>query len=274
MGATDRPGHVLRGLLSAAGKRSSAILAYHGIGVTTRNDDPGRLMMPPDVFSAQVETLAEAGFEFVTVSELASRIHGGSPPPGLVAITFDDALRNLLDPLVSLAGQGVPTSVYVTTDWIGGRHPRVHDPEEGRILDPEELRALARAGIELGAHSVTHPDLSTLPFAEALEELRESRRALEGILDAPVETAAYPYGRYSEATRTAAGEAGFKVALAEETGHGWDALAMARGPVWTGGGWGAFSLKAAGRWPQLTQSRMGRLVVGLVRARRRVAPRR
>ena len=77
-----------------------------------------------------------------------------------------------------------------------------------------ELRALHGAGIEIGAHSVTHPDLSTLTYEEAKAELERSKRELEEMLGAPVEVAAYPYGRASAETVRAARDAGFRAACA------------------------------------------------------------
>ena len=41
------------------------------------------------------------------------------------------------------------------------------------------------AGVELGAHTVTHPDMSLLDRAGCLREMAESRRALQERFDVP-----------------------------------------------------------------------------------------
>jgi peptidoglycan/xylan/chitin deacetylase (PgdA/CDA1 family) len=253
----DRPAGVTR-VLSALARRCTAVLAYHGIADLPLSEDPRRLMIPPARLRAQVSALRDAGFELVTVSELAHRAGSGPPPPGLVALTFDDAFLNLLEPLLTLADQGVPSAVYVTTDWIGGRFPRMPESDDARILDREQLRTLAEAGVEIGAHTLSHPDVSTLPLAEAVRELGESREILESIVGQPVTTAAYPFGRYKEESLGAAREAGIRIALAEAGGRGWEPLAMSRAPIGRGESWPAFTAKVSGQWPRFEGSAPGR----------------
>ncbi len=262
--ATEHPPAGARRVLSTLARRCTAVLAYHGIADLPLSEDPRRLMIPPARLRAQVEALRDAGFELVTVSELARRTDSGSPPPGLVALTFDDAYLNLFDPLLTLAGQGVPSAVYVTTDWIGGRFPRMPGSDHARILDREQLSTLAEAGVEIGAHTLSHPDLSTVPFADAVRELRESREILESIVGTPVTTAAYPFGRYTEESIDAAREAGIRIALAESGGRGWEPLAMSRAPIGRGESWAAFTVKVSGAWPRFEGSAAGRVARSVV----------
>lgn len=64
-----------------------------------------------------------------------------------------------------------------------------------RALDREELVSAANeAGIRIGSHTVSHP-LMTAIVKEAQEtEIRESKRALENIIERPIESFAFPYG--------------------------------------------------------------------------------
>ena len=84
-------------------------------------------------------------------------------------------------------------------------------------MTAEELRDLRAAGVEIGAHSVTHPDLSALPYERAREELAEGKRQLEAVLEEPVEVAAYPFGRATEETARACRDAGGAAAGATRT---------------------------------------------------------
>lgn len=66
--------------------------------------------------------------------------------------------------------------------------------------------------IEVGAHTVTHPVLSTLPASVQLEEILQSRVQLEALLGHSVKSFAYPYGgheHYTPGTRALVREAGF-----------------------------------------------------------------
>ena len=67
-------------------------------------------------------------------------------------------------------------------------------------MTDDELRRLRAAGVEIGAHTVSHPDLTSLSRAEATDELRRSKAHLEEILDEKVTVAAYPYGSANEDT--------------------------------------------------------------------------
>ena len=94
---------------------------------------------------------------------------------------------------------------------IGGTYPWM----EGAIpmMKEGEIRELAEAGVEIGAHTVSHPDLALLSQSECLREMNESRRELERITSQTVETVAYPSCRYGDAAVAAAGEAGFLAAV-------------------------------------------------------------
>jgi peptidoglycan/xylan/chitin deacetylase (PgdA/CDA1 family) len=254
-------------------RRSALILAYHGVADLPLSVDPMHLMIPERALRAQVQALREAGFRFVTVAELAGLRRSGRPTHGLAALTFDDGLASVLEPLMTLAKEGVRASVYPVVAWIGGRHPMVPQAEQARMLDAVELRALAEIGVEIGAHSITHTDLSTLSYSDCLRELRGSREMLEEITSRPVLTLAYPYGRHTELVRRAAREAGFIAALAVEDG-GPEPLALVRAPVQRPHGWTAFTLKAAGVWPALRRSQYGRALRFATRPLRARAQRR
>jgi len=63
------------------------------------------------------------------------------------------------------------------------------------MMRSEQLRELHRAGMEIGAHTVNHPILTTLTPAEAEREISGGRERLQEIIDAPVDLFAYPNGK-------------------------------------------------------------------------------
>lgn len=65
----------------------------------------------------------------------------------------------------------------------------------GRMLTPEMVVALDRSGIEIGAHTVTHPILTSLDDDSAWREIAASKEQLEAILGKPVRLFAYPNGK-------------------------------------------------------------------------------
>jgi peptidoglycan/xylan/chitin deacetylase (PgdA/CDA1 family) len=92
-----------------------------------------------------------------------------------------------------------------------------------RVLERDELRALAQRGeVEIGAHTRTHPRLSTLPAAAQRDEIAGSRRALEEMLGREVSLFAYPHGArrdYDAASVAAVEQAGFVAACSNFDGR-------------------------------------------------------
>ena len=70
-----------------------------------------------------------------------------------------------------------------------------------RALIPEEVFRLSEGGlVDIAAHTVTHPVLSTLDVVAQQTEVRESKTLLEKVLNRPVVSFAYPYGARSDYT--------------------------------------------------------------------------
>jgi len=114
-----------------------------------------------------------------------------------------------------------------------------------RILSPDEVVRLAEEGlIEVGAHTVTHPVLGSLPVATQREEIQGSKAQLEKLLGKTVASFAYPYGSraradYTEETVAVVRQAGFTCAcstLAQPVHRDTDGFQLSRVGVrdWSG----------------------------------------
>lgn len=90
------------------------------------------------------------------------------------------------------------------------------------MMDAEQVRGLLRGGIDVGAHTVNHPILKTLPDDQARAEMNGSRERLQQILDVPVTLFAYPNGRpgtdYEPRHAEMARGLGFKAAVSTRPG--------------------------------------------------------
>ena len=71
-------------------------------------------------------------------------------------------------------------------------------PPRDLMLSTSQVRSLRDAGVEIGAHTATHPILTRLTSEAAREDIARSRQVLEGILGDPVRLFAYPNGRPGE----------------------------------------------------------------------------
>jgi peptidoglycan/xylan/chitin deacetylase (PgdA/CDA1 family) len=202
------------------GKLPPLALAYHGVADVPRSRDPDGLFVSPDDLRRQIEKLREWGYDLVTFGELA-RLAAARQGAGHAALTFDDGLVDNLQTLAPLlAAEQVPATVFVVSGWLGKPHPSVPST---RLVDEAELRELhAAPGIEIGGHTESHPNLTTLDYDGALQELSRGKSRLEDVLAARVEVAAYPYGRATPDSVRAARDAGFRAACACSGRGSWD----------------------------------------------------
>ncbi|MCP3820522.1 polysaccharide deacetylase family protein [Streptomyces sp. A3M-1-3] len=189
------------------------VLLYHAV-----MDDPpawiAEFTVTPRDFAAQLDAVVASGRTPVPVSALADHFAGRAPlPPRPVALTFDDGFADLPGPTAeALAGRGLPATAYLTTGAItpGGRS----------LLPPAPMMTLDRAplleqyGMEVGGHTVSHPQLDTLGADALRYELAESKKVLEDTLGHEVRHLAYPHGYNSPAVRRAARAAGYASAVA------------------------------------------------------------
>lgn len=209
----------------------AVILGYHGIAVVPRKDDLFLLQLPPERFRAGIEMMLAAGFRFVTVAELARLAAGGAPPPGLAAVSFDDGMRSVLTIALPILSEfGIPATVYVPSGWLGGASPWISPGAGGEILSGEELRQIAAAGWEIGAHTVTHADLSVLDYDSCRQEIDRSREALQSVSGVSVDTFAYPFGRYGCAAIDAVRDSGLLAAVTTGSGS-WNPFQLTRAMV-------------------------------------------
>ena len=96
------------------------------------------------------------------------------------------------------------------------------DRETHRWMTVDELRALAAtAGVDVGAHTLTHAFLSALPRDEQWNEINGSRVHLEQLLQTRISAFSYPYGghdAFDAVTTQLVREAGYDLACTSTGG--------------------------------------------------------
>lgn len=187
------------------------ILMYHGVAQAP--EDPNQLCVTPERFASQMAWLERRGLRGVGIAELVNATRAGRHR-GLVGITFDDGYASVLDAALPLLRRhGFRATAFIITERLGGSN----DWDEGPsfpLLTVDGVRELARAGIEIGSHSATHPRLAGLSPGRLRDEIRQSRARLAGLLGAEVPGFAYPYGSMDVAARGAVRDAGYDYACA------------------------------------------------------------
>ena len=110
------------------------------------------------------------------------------------------------------------------------------------MMRTDQVLALHRAGMQIGAHTVSHPILARLSDDEARREIGESKRTLEGVIGSRIGLFAYPNGKpaedYSPRCVKLARELGFDAAVSTAWGaarRGDDAFQLPRFTPWDRG---------------------------------------
>jgi peptidoglycan/xylan/chitin deacetylase (PgdA/CDA1 family) len=94
----------------------------------------------------------------------------------------------------------------------------VSQPAECELASWDAAQALVRAGMEVGAHTLTHPHLSTLPAEAQSREIGGSIELIERRMGVRVQGFAYPGGDYDAHTITAVGGLGLAYAVTTRAG--------------------------------------------------------
>ncbi|MDO7887398.1 polysaccharide deacetylase family protein [Hymenobacter cheonanensis] len=140
-----------------------------------------------------------------------------------IVLTFDDGYTDNYTNLLPLMQQyGYRGVLYLLGDF-DVRHNQwdlAVDPTEPRadIMSETQKQAFVAAGWEIGAHTLSHPHLASLPPAEAAHEIAASKAELERRLGISILSFAYPYGDLSPETKRLVAEAGFTYAVATDSG--------------------------------------------------------
>ncbi|MEM6329350.1 MAG: polysaccharide deacetylase family protein [Planctomycetota bacterium] len=171
-----------------------SILFYHRVADT----HPNGWTMPCKTFAWQIEWIAKR-FDVVSLAEAQRRIASGTNARPTVCITFDDGYADNCEfALPLLLRKRLPVTYFVATDNLRTGTPFPHDVAAGVKLRPnsvEEVRAMAGAGVEIGAHTRTHADLGRVVDHDRLvSELAGSKHDLEQTLGRAVRYFAFPFG--------------------------------------------------------------------------------
>lgn len=193
------------------------VLMYHHVQELHGEPAPAwlRYTVSPSAFEAQLQWLHESGYQTITAARLVETLRGDpredarSLPPKPVVLTFDDGWACCYDtvfPLLKRRGMTATFFVYPSGVDAPG------------YVTWAQLREMRSAGMDIQAHSMTHPHLPTIPPADAEREIEKCMAVMtEKMGDAPT-VFAYPFGEYSDAVIKAVERAGYEGAYSTDPG--------------------------------------------------------
>ncbi len=116
---------------------------------------------------------------------------------GLVSLTFDDGWASTYtNALPILKAHNMVSTQYITTSFV----------DSPDYMTVAMIQAFATSGHEIGSHTVTHPDLTTLTATQLAAELRDSQAYITSHGWGSASDFASPYGAYNASVLTAIGQ--------------------------------------------------------------------
>ena len=197
------------------------ILMYHSIESMPKDTIMRSLHVPPKRFKFQMWLLNRLGYTGLSISKLKPYLDG-KKHGRVVGITFDDGYQNnLINALPVLIIYNFSATCYIVSENIGKTN--TWDLEKNITQRPlmtnKEISKWINMGMEIGAHTATHVDLTNTSKQLAKEEITKSKEQLENLFEIEIKDFCYPFGRYDEQICRIVRNAGFSSAISMNRGR-------------------------------------------------------
>ncbi|MBV9278395.1 MAG: polysaccharide deacetylase family protein [Candidatus Eremiobacteraeota bacterium] len=168
------------------------ILMYHRVDRSSPGDQTSRdLTVTPAQLEAQLLYLKAHGIAAISMADLEDRLAHRRPLDHAVILTFDDGYADQYWYAVPLLRKfHDDATFYVITGELG----------KARHFTWRQLHSMARDHLDIAAHGVRHDDLSLMSRQQQRYQIVQSISTLRNALHAPVDSYAYPSGRFNLAT--------------------------------------------------------------------------
>jgi peptidoglycan/xylan/chitin deacetylase (PgdA/CDA1 family) len=220
-----------KGGLTDDGFQVVPILSYHSFA----DNCSSSLCQPARVFDQQMKYLKENGYRVISLGELLEFLkYRHSLPKRSVVISIDDGYRsvyNIAWPI--LKKYGFRAILFIYTDFVG---------VSKNAITWNQLREMKKNGFEIGAHTMSHCDLTkqnkgedTQTYMSRIEkELSLSKQIIDKKLNQDTVFLAFPYGRYEQRVLDMCKRLGYKIAVSVKRGSNpffADPLALRRNQI-------------------------------------------
>lgn len=194
------------------------ILMYHQIDVTPANSVFPSMYIVPDEFERQMRYLYFKEYRVLSLDAFVKKVENkGRLHHRTVIITIDDGFKSAYTyAFPILKKYNFKATVFLIADLINKTNEWLQKKGEPtcEMLSEDQIKEMAEYGIDFGAHTCTHPDLTRIPPEVAKREIFESKRKIENLLETSIISFCYPYGNFNDTIKQMVIEAGFKCACA------------------------------------------------------------
>jgi len=167
------------------------VLTYHHVKWDKPTDDAIELglTIPPTQFIRELDYLRRSRYHTISAVDIARRLRFDRPlPVKRVVLTFDDGYRDTYWHVYKpLRKHHMRATFFIVPGFLG----------TPRYLTWRQVKEMSRHGMDIEAHTMTHPDLTILKTPKLKWEIGASRQELQRRLHRSIRVFCYPYGRYN-----------------------------------------------------------------------------
>jgi peptidoglycan/xylan/chitin deacetylase (PgdA/CDA1 family) len=163
------------------------VLEYHRVKLPAgESGSAASLIVPPEVFSAQMDALSAAGWQTITIGQLGDDLRQGIQAPAKsFVITFDDGYEDGYQYAFPILGRhGFVATFFVIAGQIG----------ETWQLSAAQMRELVAAGNEIGNHSLSHKNMMVMTPQRLTVETYGASAIIAGATGIWPKSFSYPMG--------------------------------------------------------------------------------
>jgi len=168
------------------------ILMYHSIGSSNN------LSVSTNNFDKQMSFMKKNNYKTISFKDLNNLNKGFK----YFIITFDDGYEDVHDNALPIMKKyGFHSICYFVTSLIGQYNVWDLDQKNFnklKLMDVDKISSWLNNGMDIGAHSATHQNLTTLDSIKKKIEIENPKKYFNDTFSINVESFSYPFGRYDE----------------------------------------------------------------------------
>ncbi|MGL5594428.1 MAG: polysaccharide deacetylase family protein [Cetobacterium sp.] len=205
-------------------KYEMPVIMYHRVIKDESEKGVHGTYVTVEQFEEQMKYLKKKGYETVTFKDLLNNRYKQrfDKDKKWIMLTFDDGYKDNYENAFPILKKYQFKGIIYVLDGIEYNKWDVDNPgnpeKRFTLMNQEELLEMQNYGIEFGGHTSTHPRLADLSIENVKSEIINSKSNIEKIIGRELLSFAYPYGSLNEEVKRIPQEAGYRFAVATDSG--------------------------------------------------------
>ena len=205
-------------------KYEMPVIMYHRVIKDESEKGVHGTYVTVEQFEEQMKYLKKKGYETVTFKDMLNNRYKQrfDKDKKWIMLTFDDGYKDNYENAFPILKKYQFKGIIYILDGIEYNKWDVDNPgnpeRKFTLMNQDELLEMQNYGIEFGGHTSTHPRLAELSIEQVKSEIINSKSNIEKIVGRELLSFAYPYGSLNEEVKRIPQEAGYKFAVATDSG--------------------------------------------------------